>query len=122
MGILQSDKTRLEEQSEREPRRGGNTGDLLDSTSETSRNLLGSIREARDQYDHELADLWYECDSLQTGLATFDSRSEKPWECLSVACVRLEAYWSAFVSLHLGLESDLASGLGEASMGHTIFL
>lgn len=115
-GQLQTDKTHVEEQCGLETSRVGHTHDLLDSAGETSRNLRENIQKVSAQYDQELADLLYGRDSLQAQLELFDGRMEaspkSSWvfgECLAV-------HQSSFVFLHLSVESDLHSGIGELLM------
>lgn len=54
MDLLQSDRTRLEEQRELKGRRVGRIRDSLDSEDETNRNLLENIQEVRAQYVQNL--------------------------------------------------------------------
>lgn len=67
---MQSDTTRIDNQSELEARHDGLTRDLPESASKGNRSLRENILELRAQYDQEVADLWYECDGLQSRPAT----------------------------------------------------
>lgn len=106
MGQLQSNKTGFE-QFEQEARCGGHTCDLLDSASETSRNLHKNIRELRAQSGQEFGDFRYARPSVQALLATYDIRNEASLNSLRAAGEDLEACQSAVASIHPQLKSDL---------------
>lgn len=84
--------------------------------------LTCTIWEVWAQYDQQLVNLGYGCDSLQDRLALCDSRSEASYEPSCVAYEPFEAYWWAFVSSHRHLKSYLASGLGECLMEGELFV
>lgn len=79
---MQSDESHLKKQFEFEPRRGGCTRDMPESTSEGNSSLGENIQELGAQYDQELADLRYERESFNTRLIIYGSRNESPCDSL----------------------------------------
>lgn len=102
--------------------RGGPIHSVLESASEENRNLHGNIRKLSTQYNQELADLWYERDSLQSRVASYDNGREASCKSFWVAHERKEMYRSASVSSLLGTELNLASQLGDVLWVDALFV